>query len=166
MKNLDAYISEGLLTSRNKDISAKYPVSVELIKLSMASDASEYSKISNKIVKEVLDMHPKKLNNIRIPADGTVYISWFEGRWDYPNIYPIISVYFNKTLYAFYKWKGVFQVKKYPVRTRETSGISLKDNFTSPYYVMSPEVSADIIKAFGMINAVDMSDRPREWYPG
>lgn len=159
MKNLDTYIGEGLLTNNDKSIPIfKYPISADLIKLSMVSNDNEYSKISNKIVKEVLGMYPKKLNNIRIPPDGTVYISWFKGWQDYP----VISVYFNKVLYAFYKWGGVFMVRKYPVQTRETSGIPLKDNFTSPYYVMNPEVSADIIRAFGMIETVDMSDRLRE----
>ena len=161
MKSLDTYINEGLLTSRDRSIPIfKYPVSADLIKLSMVSNASDYGRIANKIVEEVLDLKPKKLNNIRIPADGVVYISWI----DYLEDYPIISVYFNKTMYAFYRWKGIFQTRKYPVQTRESSGIPLKDNFTRPYYVMSPEVSADIIKAFESIDANDMSDRQDQWH--
>lgn len=160
MKSLDTYINEGLLTSRDRSIPIfKYPVSADLIKLSMANNASECAPIAWDIVEEVLELKPKKLNNIRIPADGVVLIGWIDSIEDYP----IISVYFNKTMYVFYRWKSIFQTRKYPVQTRISAGIPLKDNFPRPYYVMSPEVSTDIITAFEAIEVNDMSDLWDQW---
>lgn len=152
MKNLDTYINEGLLTSKESPLLPEFTSRIPalLARLEHARDKREYYELSGQVADEVTKIYVKKVDTNVVPRPDTVYInwasSWFDEVFDYIKI---IRVIFNGYCYVFYTKDGKYQVLKYG---KITNGKQLEYNAGGPpYFKMGPVVSKEIIQTIELI---------------